>query len=338
MKRTAMLLLAAMLVSCAYAQEFDKGTVPLINVVDVLDQTCDFSFAIMSDNHGFGPSNSKQMARMVEWIERSNCKFVVGMGDHLCKAFENPFLDFIRNDAFWAEHFYPGTADGDNEYYGAGQGDWGAGGKLLEHMELGARAGVVIRENGAEYYAQISVGEFTVHLIQLHYPDMPRNPAQAFTEDSRQFLIDTLNSIDKGPNDIVIACAHSFLGVWVPLLSEERRAIVMDKCDICVSATTHVYMRQKLPGYESTGALCINDGSPCRSRLPGDNGFVLVHVFHGQDEQPAQMVVQYVNTDLPDRRPALARNKAFAKEIGGDIYEINLWPDGTPPEIQPSTE
>ncbi len=333
MKRILILLSIAMLASCAFAQDFDKGLVPQVNVVDVLDQTCDFSFAIMSDNHGFAPANSPQMTRMAEWIKQSDCKFVVGMGDHLCKAFENPFLDFIRDDDFWADHFYPGISDGDNEFYGTGQGDWGAGGALLDHMDLAARPGVVIRENGAEYYAKIPVGEFTVHLIQLHYPDAPRDPKLAFTEDTRQFLIDTLNSIDKGPNDIVIACAHTFLGVWVPLLSEERREIVMDKCDICVSATTHVYLRQKLPGYESTGALCINDGSACRSRLPGDSGFVLVHVFRGQNDQPARMVVQYINTDLPDRRPALARNKAFVKEIGGDIYELNLWPDGTPPQV-----
>ncbi len=297
---------------------------PPLSLMQLLDATADFSFAIMSDHKGSAPSNRVEMGRMVQWIDESRDRFVIGLGDHLCKRFENPFLDFLAENRWWHRKFYPNIADGENEYYGEGQGDWGAGGKLLDAVAIASRPGVKARDSGCEYYARLFAKGFAIHLIQLHYSDNPPDTAIAFNEDTRRFLVDTLESINKGPEDIIIACAHSRTGFWVHELSPERQRIVMDKCDLVLSATTHRYGRQVIPGYETRGALCINTGSV---DYAGNNGgYLQVHVF-----APARvMLLQYVSTQAADRVPSLPLNRAYLKEIGGTIYEVDMWADPTP--------
>lgn len=171
----------------------------------------------------------------------------------------------MNNDTFWHNHFYPNVADGENEYYGNGQDDYGAGAPILDEVDLDASAEVEIHTNrgeDCEYYARITEGDFTVHLIQLHFSDQPSDTSFSFNSDSRQYLIETLNSIDKDEHDIIIACAHSRSGHWVDLLDEDRREAVMEKADLVLSATTHKYERQLVEGYGAEdGALCLNTGS-----------------------------------------------------------------------------
>ena len=126
MKKTAFLLtLMLSLAVQSLAQE--QVSTPVLSTMQLLDATADFSFAIMSDHKGSAPSNSPEMTRMVQWIRESGDRFVIGLGDHLCKRFENPFLDFLTANQWWQQNFYPNIADGENEFYGSGQGDWGLG-------------------------------------------------------------------------------------------------------------------------------------------------------------------------------------------------------------------
>ncbi len=317
MKKAA-LLLTLILTFGVQSLAQEQVSTPTLSAMQLLDATADFSFAIMSDHKGSAPVNSAQMARMVQWIKQSGDRFVIGLGDHLCKRFQNPFVHFLAEDAWWHHHFYPNIADGENEYYGAGQGDWGAGGKLLDVVDMKSRPAVQVRANNCEYYARVPVGDFVIHLIQLHYPDNPRDINIAFNEDTRQYLINTLNSIERGPKDIIIVCAHSRTGYWVHELSPQRRQIVMEKCDLVLSATTHVYGRLAVPGYEAQGALCLNTGSVNYPGIGCPGGYIQVHVYG----KARQMLIQYVNLQQEQRLPGLSQTKVYLKEIGGNIYEV----------------
>lgn len=49
----------------------------------------------MSDNKGDG-LEKKAFDRMVKWMEKSQTKFVIGLGDHVKKGWKNSFLDFLK--------------------------------------------------------------------------------------------------------------------------------------------------------------------------------------------------------------------------------------------------
>ena len=123
---------------------------------------------------------------------------------------ENSFIPWIGGNSWWREHCYLNVADGENEYYSPThrEADYGEGAPVLDLLDLDAHAEVT-RPNGAEYYARIAAGEYTVHLIQLHYPDELANPAAAFPEASRDWMIRTLEGIDKGRRDLIVVAAHS---------------------------------------------------------------------------------------------------------------------------------
>lgn len=286
-----------------------------IKNISELDKKAVFSFAIMSDNKGDCPQDNIQMKRMVKWIHESGDAFVVGVGDHVSKSFENMFLDFLKKNEWWGKNFYPNIADGENGFYGKGQSDWCGGADFLKAAGLDKRANVDIRDNGCEYYAQIQVKGYTVHLIQLHYPDEPFDTEKAFPFESRQYLLDKLQLIDKSGKDIIIAAAHSQTGFWVNELSKEQISVVMDRCDLVLSATTHCWARKRLTDYGDTGPLVINTGSISYPFVFCNAGYVQVHVL----EKPLSLVVQYIDADLPERK--LQQGKySFVKIVGGKSF------------------
>lgn len=291
--------------------------------IEDLDRLAVFSFAIISDNKGDSPKNRSEFTKMVKWVEESGGKFVIGLGDHVQKGVENSFLPFLKENKWWHDNFYANVADGENEYYGKGQWDWGAGRKILEVVDLRSRGGVHLRPNGAEYYARISVKDYNVHLIQLSYPDEPANPLLAFRPDSRRFLAETIEGITKGEKDIIVACAHSRFGSWTPLLSEEHQKLVMGKADLILSATTHYFMRIPVQGYEERGALCINTGSITHPRFFSPPGYVQVHVL----QNPLRLVVQYIRADGEKR---LLSRFAWVKHVSGKIELVEFARPGRP--------
>lgn len=291
------LSLIIIVVSCTKGIRFKDGKIEGVNTILDLDRMSVFSFVIMSDNKGDSPKNSKQFKNMVKWIKESDDKFVIGLGDHVKKGWENSFLNFLKEDKWWHENFYPNVADGENEFYGKSQGDWGTGAPILDEVALSKKPNVKIRDNRCEYYAIIPVKGYIVHLIQLHYSDEPEEANIAFKEDSKKYLLDVLKSIKKGPRDIIIAGAHSRTGFWIDQLSDEQKKVVMDKCDLVLSATTHFFERKVIPGYEDSGPLLINTGSITYPSSYCPYGYVQVHVLR----KPLSLVVQYINADLPER-------------------------------------
>lgn len=322
MSIVVIIMIATILLGCAQRSISKPETsfaLHEINTIQELEELAVFSFAIMSDNKGDSPQNSPENARMVTWIEQRHDQFVIGLGDHLKAGWENSFSDMIKENPWWNQNFYPNIADGENEYYGHSQADWGAGGKLLEEMNFSQHVNVEIRENGCEYYAKILVKGYTIHLIQLHYSDSPYDDELAFREDSRQYLQTTLQYIDKGSKDIIIAAAHSRTGFWIDILDEELRKNVMETCDLVLSATTHKFERKILTDYERSGALVINTGSVNYPAPLCYGGYVHVSVL----EDPLRLIVQYINTEKEEMR--LQNGKyAILKVIGGEISFVNF--------------
>ena len=316
------LVMILIITSCGSLPPGNSGTLfslTNINTIQQLQDRAKFSFAIISDNKGDSPKNCPQNARMATWVEQLNDQFVIGLGDHLKLGWDNSFLDMIKNDPWWNQNFYPNIADGENEYYSMDQADWGSGGELLDEMNFKQHDNVVIRKNGAEYYAKISVDDYNVHLIQLHYPDCPQDCSVAFPQDSRQYLKTTLQNITKGPKDIIIAAAHSRTGFWIDQLDDELMKIVMEKCDLVLSATTHKFERKVIPEYQNSGALVINTGSVNYPRPFSHGGYVHVSVL----ESPFSLIIQYIDTDK--HNVCLQDNKhVISKIIGGEISAVKF--------------
>ena len=291
------------------------ATIGIDPEIVALDREAAFSFAIMSDHKGLSSVDSDRFARMELWIEESGDAFVIGLGDHLKIGRPNTFLEFLENDRWWHDNFYPNVADGENEFYGGAQDSWGMGKPILDQVDLPDRPDVVLGETGCDYYVGIRVGEYTVHLIQLHFPDHPRDDKLSFRAVSKRFLGDRLREIEKGPQDIVIAAAHSISGFWINQLSKEDKDLLAEKCDLMLSATTHHFERKKLSEFGDHGSLMINTGSVTYpdSDITGSlPGYVQVHVL----EDPLRLDVKYINVDL-DNRTAPGGEYAYTKFVGG---------------------
>lgn len=282
-----------------------------------LDAQAAFCFAIMSDSKGDDGTDTPECRRMERWIKEANCAFVVGLGDNLKKGRNNPFLKLLRTDPWWHDHFYPIVGDGENEFYGSSQYSFGAGGEFFKEVDLADRPGVQMRQNGLEYYARIPVEGYTVHLIMMHFPDYPKDNDLAFLEDSREWLIETLHSIEKGPRDIVVAAAHTIEGFWITLLNEDRMRVVAKKVDLALSATTHCFRRNVIPGYADRGPLAINTGAISHNDAYSPPGYVQVHVL----AEPTRLVVQYLHAGR-DERELRHSQYAFLKEIDGEVRPI----------------
>ncbi len=282
------------------------------NITD-LDKSASFSFSIMSDNKGYSLENP-HMSKCDSWIREAGDKFILGLGDHVKDNRENPFLDLIKNDSLWHNHFYPNVADGENEYWGEDQSDWGAGAPILDFVDLENRKNVKIRSNKCEYYAIEEHEGIRVHIIQLHYSDNPPDPKIALNESTREYLMTTLDSIQKTDNDIIVVLAHT--GAWVEQLSEYRKLKLLNKADLILGATSHRYERYHFLGDSvNTGAIAFNTGAVGNS---SDNGFLQIHVL----KKPTRMIVQYQRTKYASRK-LQDKGFAFEKIINGDIKEID---------------
>ena len=191
-------------IGCERAYQFRDGKISGIHAIQELDKAAIFNFTIMSDNKGDSPQSSRQFANMVKWIEESRDQFVIGLGDHVKKGWENSFLLFLQENEWWHQNFYPNVADGENEFYGKSQADWGTGAPILDEVELSKRSNAVIRKNRCEYYAKMRVKGYTIHLIQLHYSDQPEGDSIAFRQDSKRYLTDVLNQLIKDRETLLL--------------------------------------------------------------------------------------------------------------------------------------
>ena len=305
-----------------------EGTVeaglPGVESIADLDRLADLHFVLMSDNKGDSPRSSVEFARMTAWMKEGNPAFVIGLGDHVKHRWENTFIPWLQSEPWWREHFYPNVADGENEYYSPThrQSDYGEGAPILNLVELDAHASV-IRPNRSEYYAQISVDDYTVHLIQMHFSDQPADAAVAFPESSRAWMIETLEGIEKRDKELIIVAAHSRTGAWDMVLSPERRQSLLNKADLVLSATTHNFEAWVPKGFEESNAVCVNTGAV---NFPGPmaaNGYVEIHLINSLG-----VVGQYIDLTQTGRR--LQRGRfAWIKPKAGPMRYLDLRPPAT---------
>ncbi len=279
-----------------------------------VDRAAAAAFVIMSDHKGYSPHDSDEMERMVDWSREMGAAFTIGMGDHLKRGWTNLIFRHMAEDAAWRNRWYPNVADGENEYYGSGQDDWGAGGELLEDVGMYGRPGVTVRPNGAEYYARLPLADHTVHLIQLHFSDSPGNDSLAFRESSRAWLDSMLSVLPDSPRNIIVVGAHSRLGRWVHILQEDRRAHLLSRADLVMSATTHHFERfdhgQDSAFVFNTGAVNFGAGLPDGTR---DNGFTTVHLLR----EPDRLLIQYVSL-ISETRSLAPQGRAFVRMLETD--------------------
>lgn len=278
-----------------------------------LDRLASFSFSIMSDNKGYSVEN-EHMYKCDKWIREAGDSFILGLGDHVKDNRPNPFLDLLKNDSLWHNHFYPNVADGENEFWGEDQADWGRGAPILDYVNLLKRTNVKIRDNKCEYYVLEEHDGIKVHIIQLHYSDSPDDPLFALNESTRKYLMSTLDSINKTDNDIIVVLAHN--GPWVNELSEKRKTKLLSKADLILGATTHRYERYYFSNKNvENGAIAFNSGSVGNGV---DNGFLQVHVL----KDPTRMIIQYQRTKN-DSRELQKDGFAYEKIINGKISKID---------------
>ena len=323
MRKLRQLLALTLLISGMILQSTgiaDEG-LPGVESIGDLDRLADLHFAIMSDNKGDSPLSSVEFARMTAWIKEGNPAFMIGLGDHVKYRWENTFIPWLQSDPWWREHFYPNVADGENEYYSPThrQSDYGEGAPILNLVELDAHASV-IRPNKSEYYAQISVGDYTVHLIQMHFSDQPMDAAIAFPESSRAWMMETLKGIEKGDKGLIIVAAHSRAGSWDMVLSPERRQFLFNKADLVLSATTHRFEAWVPEGFAEGDAVCINTGAVNYPGPMTPNGYVEIHLI-----ESVGVVGQYIDLTQTGRR--LQRGRfAWIKPKDGPMRYLNLRP------------
>ena len=294
---------------------------PGVESVGDIDRLADLHFAIMSDNKGDSPLSSVEFARMTAWIKEGHPAFMIGLGDHVKYRWENTFIPWLQSDPWWREHFYPNVADGENEYYSPthSQSDYGEGAPILDLVALEAHANV-IRPNKSEYYAQISVGDYTIHLIQMHFSDQPMDAAVAFPESSQVWMMATLKDIEKRGKDLIIVAAHSRTGSWDMVLSPERRQFLLNKVDLVLSATTHRFEVWVPEGFEGGDAVCINTGAVNYPGPMTPNGYVEIHLIKSMG-----VVGQYIDLTQTGRR--LQRGRfAWIKPKDGPMRHLSLRP------------
>ena len=294
---------------------------PGVESIADLDRQAGLHFTIMSDNKGDSPLSSVEFARMTAWIQEGKSAFVVGLGDHLKYRWENSFIPWLQSEPWWRGHFYPNVADGENEYYSPThlQSDYGEGAPLLDLVDLDAHANI-LRPNKSEYYARISVGDYTIHLIQMHFSDQPADAAIAFPESSRAWMMETLKGVEKGDKDFIMVAAHSRAGSWDMVLSPERREFLLNKVDLVLSATTHKFEAWVPEGFEEGRAICINTGAVNYPGHMTPNGYVEIHVI-----ESVGVVGQYI--DLAQTHRRLQRGRfAWIKPKEGPMRYLNLQP------------
>ena len=302
-------------------QRVVREGLPGVESIADLDRLSDLHFAIMSDNKGDSPRSSVEFARMTAWLKTGNPAFVIGLGDHVKYRFENTFIPWLQSESWWREHFYPNVADGENEYYSPThrQSDYGEGAPILDLVALEAHARV-IRPNRSEYYARIPVGDYTVHLIQMHFSDQPADVTVAFPERSRAWMVATLKGIEKGDKDLIIVAAHSRTGAWDMILSPERRQLLLNKADLVLSATTHRFEVWVPDGFEAGDAVCVNTGAVNYPGPMAANGYVEIHLL-----ESVGIVGQYIDLTQTARR--LQRGRfAWIKPKAGPMRYLNLRP------------
>ncbi len=312
-----LMIIATISMSCGKKSITQPMLLLEIGSFQELEKISEFSFAIMNDNVDDSLKFSTENAKMMNWVAERNDQFVIGLGNHLKKDLDSSFFETVKANQWWRQNFYPNIAGNENEFYGNGKDDWGAGGRMLTDFDFHQNENVEMCNNGCEYYAKIDVNGYIIHLIQLHFSDQPEDDKLAFREDSRQYLLTTLQNIEKSSKDIIIVAAHARSGHWIDDIgNRDLKLILLRKCDLVLCATNHRYGRKSFPGFEPTGAVLLNTGSLNHS---SKKGYVHVSVI----KEPLRMVIQYIN--IEDDEMSLQHDRTgILKYVGGLITTVDI--------------
>jgi hypothetical protein len=299
-----------------------SGSYAGITTIEELDKAKVFSFAIMSDNKGFGAEgtnpNNVITKKFVDWVS-ANDEFCLGVGDHFTtsSAERLKFRDVMEKNTYFHNNFYPIAGDHDNEtqlFYGTigSDTDWGRGWvifKMLNNfferpeVEFRPKQSAKVLSGGkyyddqlVDYYAKRSKGGFTVHVLGLHYGDH-----SAFALPTKNFMISKLKTLaaTKTDRDIIVVLAHSidkfFLNAIAgKYMTQSEADLVMNTADLVCDASVHKFWRHRdYDGkYDGNEALWINTGvldvaSTCLA------GYVNIHVF----DNPPRFTMQWIETE-----------------------------------------
>jgi len=292
----------------------------------------------------------------------------------------NKYIADSENPDWWRENFYPGVADHDVQYYTGetpdeGQSNWGAAWPMLDGI------GMYDRENAqfahemfdwyaewldnldpewewwdgleedypeslsgrsSDYYVQREEDGVTFHLIIGHHVSSDgTNEVTGFPEQSKRFMIETLEGIDKGDDDVIIMTTQSWSGNFIDQLSIERQRKIVGKADLVFSGNQHKvnyftqtsYEYQKWhdePYFDYTDhpdypdiALALNSGACDTGIMPG---LWELHVF----KDPLRMTVQYCQTRFEERQLhegpiGVGETWPMKKVVGGPTEVITDW-------------
>jgi len=318
-----LLMFAALLLGCEGGGSGSTGgdedgpvDITQLETIAELDELSLFTFGIFSDNKGDGPDTGEfgYVRTMIDATVAMDARFVLGIGDHVKRhaGVTQDWVTFMTTDSWWFDNFYPVIADGENAYYGTGQGDWGAGRGLLDDLAFCDKENVTCRANGAEYHAVIAAEGIDVHFVVAHYPDSGDDP---FPEDSQRYLLSELQGITRTGREIVIATAHT--GQWLAskrwALGEGARQSVLDGADLLLGASTHFYTRYEYPDDQ---ALYMNTGATGYSFLY--NNYIQVSVL----DDPLRIVFQNMPAD--GERTLQTGGNCWIKEIQGPVRECGF--------------
>lgn len=280
-----------------------------------------FSFSAISDIHGETPLTDVHVSLTGKFIKSDQSKFVLGLGDIDVSYKEDKLLGYFVRNNWWMTNYYPTVGDTEDQYFLDDPYDetYKSAKLYLRMMQIDRRKNVVMSPGMKQYYATMKHQGITIHFISLYYTDVMHGNRDLFPPESKTFLMNTLNSIEKGENDIIVVGAHTEFGTFADQLDPVDRNMVMNKCDLLLSGGIHYFERHIIDGFEEKGALNISCGSANKARWEAPNGFVQVHVF----KDPLSIVVQYVDVSKPEIQ-LVDTPYSYLKIINGKKYPLSL--------------
>jgi len=291
----------------------------------------------------------------------------------------NKYIADPSSPDWWRENFYPALGDHDCQFYSGyneddGEQNWGAAWPMLDGIGLYERDNVQFAHEMYDWYAEWLDGiepewdwwdgleadypdslsgrspdyyvteeheGVTVHIIISHSVDYGDDmQATGFPRQSKRFMMETLDDIDKGDDDIILMTSQSWSGNFVDEMSREDQKKILGKADITFSGnqhkvnyytqTSHEYQKWNDDYYDYSDhekfpniALPLNTGAQDTGILPGYWSF---HVF----EDPLRVTAQYISTQKSSRElqrgpVGVGNTWPMRKVIDGPYEAITSW-------------
>ncbi len=150
--RAAALLLITSFILCSCKTSQHDSISLLQQEQSLLAKRQHISFIAMGANHGRG-MESPSVRSIVQYTERQQPAFGLGLGNHLASDGRTQFSDVMGRYAWWRHRFFPALAGGENAAYGEGNEDWGAGAKFLHRNQILAKAIRQVSQSGSFRFA-----------------------------------------------------------------------------------------------------------------------------------------------------------------------------------------